>query len=79
MIYLALLDNRSFGSVIFLTFLKINQSVPFWMWISMAEEMKNLQVLSIQGLRVLCAGLPWLIFFWLHVIETGSGKLKGKK
>lgn len=45
----------------------------------MAEEVKNLQELSIQGLRVLCAGLPWLIFFWLHVIETGSGELKGKK
>lgn len=45
----------------------------------MAEEVKNLPELSIQGLRVFCAGLPWLIFFWLHVIETGSGELKGKK
>lgn len=41
--------------------------------------MKNLQVLSIQGLRVLCAGLSWLIFSRLHVIETGSGELKEKK
>lgn len=55
MIYLALLDNRGFGSVIFLTFLKINQRVfPFWMRISMVEEMKNLQVPSVQGL---CTGL----------------------
>ena len=51
MIYLALLDNRGFGSVIFLTFLKINQRMfPFWMRISMVEEMKTLQVLGIQGL-----------------------------
>lgn len=50
MIYLALIDNRGFGSAIFLTFLKINQRVfPFWMWITMVEEMKNLQVPSIQG------------------------------
>lgn len=46
----------------------------------MVEEMKNLQALGIQGLCTgLCAGLPWLIRFWLHVIETGSGWLKGKK
>lgn len=75
MIYLALLDNRGFGSVIFLTFLKINQRMfPFWMRISMVEEMKNLQVPGIQGLRAgLCAELLWLILYWLHVIETGSG------
>lgn len=60
MISLALLDNRGFGSVIFLTFLKINQRVfPFWMWISMVEEVKNLQVPSVQGLCTgLCAAMP---------------------
>lgn len=66
MIYSALLDNRGFGLVIFLTFLKINQRVfPFWLWIIMVAG--NEEFTRAEYPEIMCSTLGWIamvsIFF----------------